>query len=44
MWIKAENGINDAATVKEKVREILLQNMQDGVLHVPKEYGLFITK
>lgn len=30
--------------VKEKVREILLQNMQDGVLHVPKEYGLFIAK
>ena len=44
MWIKAENGINDAATVKEKVREILLQNMQDGVLHVPKGYGLFIAK
>ena len=44
MWIKAEYGINDAATVKEKVREILLQNMLDGVLHVPKEYGLFIAK
>ena len=44
MWIKKENGINDAATVKEKVREILLQNMQDGVLHVPKKYGLFIAK
>ena len=29
--------------VKGKVREILLQNMQDGVLHVPKEYGLFIA-
>ena len=44
MWIKAENGINDAATIKEKVRDILLHNMQDGVLHVPKEYGLFIAK
>ena len=29
---------------KEKVRDKLLHNMVDGVLNVPKEYGMFISK
>ena len=30
--------------LKDDVREILRQNMQNGVLRVPKEYGLFTVK
>lgn len=29
---------------KDKVKEILLRNMVDGVLNVPKEYGMFVCK
>lgn len=28
---------------KEEIREILLQNMTDGILNVPKEYGMFVA-
>ena len=29
---------------KNEVRAVLESNMQDGVLYVPKEYGLFVAK
>lgn len=29
---------------KNEVRVVLESNMQDGVLYVPKEYGLFVAK
>lgn len=28
---------------RKEIREILLQNMTDGILHVPKEYGMFVA-
>lgn len=32
-----------ASVPRENIKEILLQNMKDGVLNVPKEYGMFIA-
>ncbi len=29
---------------REKIRSVLEKNMRDGVLHVPKEYGMFIVR
>ena len=29
---------------KEQIRNKLLENMKDGVLHVPKEYGMFLSR
>ena len=28
---------------KQAIKEILIQNTSDGILNVPKEYGLFIS-
>jgi hypothetical protein len=45
------NNINDEKTVRkqyssseDKIIEILSSQMRDGVLCVPKEYGMFIAK
>ena len=32
-----------ASVPREDIKEILVQNMKDGVLNVPKEYGMFIA-
>ena len=32
-----------ASVPRENIKEILVQNMKDGVLNVPKEYGMFIA-
>ena len=29
---------------REEVRSVLEKNMPDGILHVPKEYGMFIAR
>ena len=29
---------------REEVRSVLERNMPDGILHVPKEYGMFIAR
>ena len=29
---------------REKVWSVLKKNMPDGILHVPKEYGMFIAR
>ena len=31
-------------TPRDEVRRVLIKNMRNGILHVPKEYGLFIAK
>lgn len=33
-----------SAGSREEIKEILLKNMTNGVLNIPKEYGMFISK
>ena len=43
-YIYSLSGMAALAEVpKEEIRDILIKNMQDGVLRVPKEYGMFIS-
>ncbi len=38
-------GMTSLASVpRETIRETLLRNMQDGVLRIPKEYGMFVAE
>ena len=38
-------GMTDLRKIpREEVRSVLERNMPDGILHVPKEYGMFIAK
>ena len=44
-YISSLTGMTDLQKIPEKeVRNVLERNMQDGVLTVPKEYGLFTAK
>lgn len=38
------NLSNVAAVGRSALKEVLLKEMQDGVLHVPKEYGMFACR
>jgi ubiquinone/menaquinone biosynthesis C-methylase UbiE/predicted acetyltransferase len=43
-YIFSLTGMTDLQMLsRDKVRTVLEKNMQDGVLHVPKEYGMFIV-
>lgn len=43
-YIYSLSGMAALADVpKEDIRDILIENMQDGILKVPKEYGMFIS-
>ena len=43
-YIFSLTGMTDLQKLsRDKVRTVLEKNMQDGVLHVPKEYGMFIA-
>lgn len=33
-----------SAGSREEIREILLKNMTNGVLNIPKEYGIFVCQ
>lgn len=44
-YIYSLNGMNDLRNIsREEVRAVLESHMQDGVLRVPKEYGMFIAR
>ena len=44
-YIYSLNGMSSLSNVPvEKVKETLLKHMQNGVLNVPKEYGMFICQ
>lgn len=44
-YIYSLNGMSSLSNVPvEKVKETLLKHMQNGVLNVPKEYGMFISQ
>ena len=43
-YICSLTGMSDLQKIpREEVRAVLERNMRDGVLHVPKEYGIFIA-
>ena len=44
-YIESLTGISDLQKIpREEVCAVLKKNMQDGVLHIPKEYGMFIAR
>lgn len=43
-YIRSLSSMTSLSDVpREEIRQILTQNMRDGVLHVPKEYGMFVA-
>ncbi len=43
-YIYSLTGMTDLQMLsRDEVRSVLEKNMQDGVLHVPKEYGMFVA-
>ena len=43
-YILSLDGMSDLQRLtREEVRSVLIKNMRDGVLRVPKEYGMFIA-
>ena len=43
-YIYSLTGMSDLQKLpRSEIQSVLVQNMQDGVLHVPKEYGMFIA-
>ena len=44
-YIFSLTGMTDLRRIpREKVRRVLENNMSNGILYVPKEYGMFIAK
>ena len=44
-YIYSLAGMSDLQKIpRDEVRRVLEKNMRDGILHVPKEYGMFIAK
>ncbi len=44
-YIFSLTGMSDLKKLpRDEVREVLEKNMTDGILHVPKEYGMFIAR
>ena len=44
-YIFSLTGISDLQKLpRDRIREVLKANMTDGILRIPKEYGLFISK
>ena len=43
-YIKSLTGMSELRKLpREEIRSVLEANMRDGILHVPKEYGMFIA-
>ena len=43
-YIYSLTGMSTLSGVpKAEIREVLVRNMKDGVLNVPKEYGMFLA-
>ena len=44
-YIRSLTGMSDLQKLPEEtIRSVLMQNMIDGVLRIPKEYGMFIAR
>ena len=44
-YIRSLTGMTDLQKLPEEtIRSVLVQNMRDGVLRIPKEYGMFIAR
>ncbi len=44
-YIDSLTGMTDLQKIpRSEVKKVLEENMQDGILHVPKEYGMFIAR
>ena len=44
-YIYSLSGMTTLSSItRDKIRDILLANTMDGVLNVPKEYGMFISE